>query len=92
MSAQRPTGQIIRRSFESQLTLKLMSRMGLSEGAARIRAQLMVQSHREELIRISRIALQNGYMEASLEVGDLTDSLCQEAPTILNTRNVPHRS
>lgn len=82
MSAQRPIGQIIRRAFESQLTLKLMSRMGLSEGAARTRAQLLVQAHRDELIRISRMVRQTGELEASLEIGTLTDDLSKEPPPV----------
>ena len=79
-------GQIIRRAFESQLTLKLMSRMGLSEGAARTRAQSLVETHREQLVRISRMARQTGDLEASLEIGALTDDLSKDAPAPLAFR------
>lgn len=86
MSVQRPFGQIIRRAFESQLTMKLMSRLGLSEGAARTKAQLMVQSNREELIRISRMARLTGDLDASLAIGTLTDDLTKDAPAPLVMR------
>ena len=73
------------------MTMKLMSRLGLSEGAARTKAQLMVEANRAELLRICRMAKQTGELDASLEIGALTDELTKDAPALAACRQAGRR-